>query len=235
MNFPQYPMMNPIQQAVVQGVQSYFNRGTHGPTEYGQVPQSYGNYGEGQQHGGAQNSWTPLHVAPQHYQAPYSGMGFNPNQSVGQHQYGVPQHQGGQESQHREEVKRYMRDICEGREQMPPELMQMMCYAAAQAVQEYMGNEQNGSRMPYSAGGSSEESHKKFKKTIEKIRKLPNYQEKMRMIAECFPKVQQGTPAYKVLVDLVTKVPSIEQRAGGLQMKPEQYEELKQELKHMQE
>ena len=229
MNFPQYPMANPIQQAVVQGVQSYFNRGTRGPAEYGMVPQN-GGY-QGGQYGGAQNSWTPPHVAPQHYQPyPQNTMGFNPNQSTGQHQYGMPQHQ--ENSQH-EHVRQYMRDICSGKEQMPPELMQMMCAAAAEAVQEYLGNGQGGSMQRYSAGEYSDNSQDEFKETIEKIRKTPHHQEKMRMIAECFPQVQQGTPEYKVLVDLVTKVPSIEQRAGALQMKPEQYRELKSKLKHM--
>jgi hypothetical protein len=47
--------------------------------------------------------------------------------------------------------------------------------------------------------------------------------------------VQQGTLDYKVLLDLVTKVPSVEQRAGGLQIKPEQYWEIKDNLKQMRE
>lgn len=217
---PQYPMVNPIQQAVMNGVQSYFNRGTRGPSEYG-MPQ---------------NSWTPPTVAPQHYpqhqQPPYAGMGFNPNQSTGQHQYGTPQHEQ-VDGTHREQIKQYMRDICSGTEQMPPELMQMVCYAAAQAVQEYMGNEGGGSQQRYSAGGYSEESHEKFRETIEKIRKTPHMQEKMRLISECFPSVQQGTPEHRVLVDLVTKVPSIEQRANNLQMKPEQYRSAKSKLKQM--
>lgn len=227
MNMPQYPMVNPVQQALANGIQSYFNRGTHGPREYGQVPHQ-GGYPQGY----PQNSWTPPNVAPQHYQ-PYSGMGFNPNQSTGQHQYGTPQHheQGGYDKH--EHVRQYMRDICSGKEQMPPELMQMMCIAAAEAVQEYMGNGQGGSMQRYSAGEYSDDSHKEFKETIEKIRKTPNHQEKMRMIAECFPRVQQGTLEYKVLVDLVTKVPSIEQRAGALQIKPEQYRDMKSQLKHM--
>ena len=228
MNIPQAPMMNPFQQAVMNGINSYFNRGTHGPTEYGHVP--HGG------HGGMQNSWTPPHVAPQHYPQtyapPYAGMGFNPNQSVGQHQYGMPKHEE-QEGSHREEVKRYMKDICEGREQMPQELVQMMCLAASEAVKECMGNERNGSAIPYSAGGYSDGSHEEFKKTIEKIRKMSHMQEKLRMISECFPQVQQGSAEHKVLVDLVTKVPSVAQRAGALNMQPEQYYEIKNKLKHM--
>ena len=228
MNFPQYPMVNPIQQAVAQGVQSYFTRGTRGPVEYGQVPQ-HGGYNAGYQ-GGMQNSWNPPHVAPQHYQQPpYSGMGFNPNQSTGQHQYGVPQ----QEDQKHEHVRQYMRDVCSGKEQMPPELIQMMCMAASEAVREYMGNGGGGSGMPYSANEYSEDSDKEFKETIEKIRRKQNPHEKTRMVSECFPEVQQGTLEHKVLMDLVTKVPSIEQRAAGLQIKPEQYIEVKKTLKHM--
>lgn len=226
---PQYPMMNPIQQAVVNGVQSYFNRGTRGPVEYGHVGQP-----QGVPHaGGMQNSWTPPNVAPQHYQQPYSGMGFNPQQSTGQHQYGMPQHEREYESQPKREVRQYMKDICEGKEQMPPELVQMMCFAAAQAVQECMGNERNASALPYSAEEYYSESHAKFKETIEKIRKAPHMQEKMRMISECFPQVQPGTTEHKVLVDLVTKVPSIEQRASALQLKPEQYREAKEKLQQM--
>lgn len=218
---PQYPMVNPIQQAVMNGVQSYFNRGTRGPSEYGMV----------------QNSWTPPTVAPQHYpqhqQPPYAAMGFNPQQSTGQHHYGMPQQEQGVNGSHREQLKQYMRDICNGTEQMPPELMQVVCMAAAEAVQEYMGNERGGSQQRYSAGEYSDDSHEKFKESIEKIRKTPHMQEKMRLITECFPQVQQGTAEHRVLVDLVTKVPSIEQRANALQMKPEQYKAAKHKLKQM--
>jgi hypothetical protein len=227
MNMPNYPI-NPVQQAVVNGIHQYFNRGTSGPTEYGQVPHPQGGYN------GMQNSWTPPHVAPQHYpQPPYSGMGFNPNQSVGTHQYGTPDNQIRQGNDYRSEVRQYMRDICEGKEHLPDELMQMVCMAAAEAVEEYMGNEQKGLKHRYSAGEYSSDSHKEFKKTIEKIRKAPHYQEKMRMIAECFPSVQQGSLEHKVLVDLVTKVPSVEQRASALQIKPEQYNDVKAKLQQM--
>lgn len=210
---------------------------------YGQpmYPPQYNNYmGEGQatqggQYNGSGGNYTPWNGMPngghynegqhhtQYQQYPQPTMGFNPQQSVGHH----PHEQGGI----RHEIAQYMRDICSGTEPMPQELKQLIAMSAAAAIEDYMGNGRGSSALPYEGG----ESSNKFKKTIEKIRNTPHHQEKMRMIAERFPKVQQGTPAYKVLVDLVTKVPSIEQRAGGLQMKPEQYEELKQELKHMQE
>lgn len=199
-------------------------------TQGGQYNGSGGNYTpwNGMPNGGHYNEGQH-HTQYQPY--PQNTMGFNPNQSTG-HQYGTPMGQQGESDKH-EHVRQYMRDVCSGKEQMPPELVQMMCVAAAEAVQEYMGNGQGGSMQRYSAGEYSKDSHKEFKETIEKIRKTPHHQEKMRMIAECFPKVQQGTPEYKVLVDLVTKVPSIEQRAANLQMKPDQYIEMKYKLKQM--
>lgn len=203
-------------------------------TQGGQYNGSGGNYTpwSGMPNGGHYNEGQ-RHTQYQPY--PQNTMGFNPNQNTGPHQYGIPQqHEQGGYDKH-EHVRQYMRDICSGKEQMPPELMQMMCMAAAEAVQEYMGNGQGGSMQRYSAGEYSDDSQKdkEFKETIEKIRKTQNHQEKMRMIAEYFPRVQQGTLDYKVLVDLVTKVPSIEQRAGALQIKPEQYREIKSNLKNM--
>lgn len=214
---------------------------------YGQpmYPPQYNRMGEGQstqggQYNGSGGNYTPWSGMPNggHYNEgqhhtqyqpyPQNTMGFNPSQSTGPHQYGQPQHHG-QGSETRQEIEQYMRDICSGAAPMPHELKQLIALSAAAAIEDYMGNGRSSSALPYEDG----ESSKEFKDTIEKIRKAPHHQEKMRMIAECFPKVQQGTPEYKVLVDLVTKVPSIEQRAGALQMKPEQYRELKSKLKHM--
>ena len=199
---------------------------------YGQpmYPPQYNRMGEGQstqggQYNGSGGNYTPWSGMPngghynegQHYTQyqtyPQNTMGFNPNQSTGQHQYGMPQHHG-QGSETRQEIEQYMRDICSGAAPMPHELKQLIAMTAAAAIEDYMGNGHGSSALPYEGGESSNE----FKETIEKIRKTPHHQEKMRMIAECFPQVQQGTPEYKVLVDLVTKVPSIEQRAGALQM-----------------
>lgn len=236
-----------MRESVYNRVDHILNGGNRPGYAQPMYPPQYNRMGEGQstqggQYNGSGGNYTPWSGMPNggHYNEgqhhtqyqpyPHNTMGFNPHQSTGPHQYGMAPSQG-QGSETRQEIEQYMRDVCSGAAPMPQELKQLIAMTAAAAIEDYMGNGRETSALPYEDG----ESSKEFRKTIEKIRKAPHHQEKMRLIAEHFPKVQQGTLDYKVLLDLVTKVPSVEQRAGALQIKPEQYWETKDRLKQMRE
>lgn len=116
----------------------------------------------------------------EHGYSPSNTMGFDPEQN--RHEYGRPHsaHQNDErEFDHR--MDDYFRRINEGRTRVPDSL----CEVVATGVQMYMGNSRGGSDREWQ-NEDGEETHRRYKAAIERLREEKDPNAKERLMKELF-------------------------------------------------
>lgn len=112
--------------------------------------------------------------------SPGNTMGFDPEQN--RHEYGRPHsayHNDEREFDHR--MDDYFRRLNEGRTRVPDSL----CEVVATGVQMYMGNSRSGSDREWQSD-DGEETHRRYKAAVEKLREEKDPNAKERLMKELF-------------------------------------------------
>ena len=120
------------------------------------------------------------HEYPQHGYVPSNTMGFDPEQN--RHEYGRPHaayHNDEREFDHR--MDDYFRRLNEGRTRVPDSL----CEVVATGVQMYMGNSRGGSDREWQSE-DGEETHRRYKAAVERLREEKDPNAKERLMKELF-------------------------------------------------